>query len=133
MKRTDDVNIGPYRYFAVGDLNPFYDYISVLLLNKQIVEDNTIENPYQIVYDNRWTFDKYMEFAMGVTTDLNGDSKLDQTTCTASSAPNFITLTLAAGVKSKQRRRLSVYNLTATKFIEVFNKVFGDVGLEYLV
>ena len=61
-KLTDDVNIGPYRYFAVGDLNlTFYDYTSVLLFNKQIVEDNTIENPYQIVYDNRWTFDKYME------------------------------------------------------------------------
>ncbi|MGI6202949.1 MAG: hypothetical protein ACOYID_06070 [Eubacteriales bacterium] len=130
-KLTDDVNIGPYRYFAVGDLNlTFYDYTSVLLFNKQIVEDNTIENPYQIVYDNRWTFDKYMELAMGVTTDLNGDSKLDQNDMYGIiGTPNFVgyTLTLAAGVKSvnKDEDNYPVYNLDSDeKFIEVFNKVF---------
>ena len=108
-KLTDDVHIGPYRYFAVGDLNlTFYDYTSVLLFNKQIVEDNTIENPYQIVYDNRWTFDKYMELAMGVTTDLNGDSKSIKTTCTASSARPTLLATLDACCgreERKQRRR----------------------------
>ena len=115
----------------MGDLNlTFYDYTSVLLFNKQIVEDNTIENPYQIVYDNRWTFDKYMELAMGVTTDLNGDSKLDQNDMYGIiGTPNFVgyTLTLAVGVKSvnKDEDNYPVYNLDSDeKFIEVFNKVF---------
>jgi len=131
QKLTDDVNLGPNKYFAVGDLNlTFYDYTSVLLFNKQLVEDNSIENPYQIVYENRWTFDKLKELAMGITTDLNGDLKLDQNDLYGIiGTPNFVgyTLTLAAGVKSinKDENNYPVYELdTDERFIEVFNKVF---------
>lgn len=130
-KLSDDINIGPFKYFAVGDLNlTFYDYTSVLLFNKQLVTDYALESPYQIVYDNRWTFDKYAELAAVATSDINGDGKFTQDDKYGIiGTPNFVgyTLTLAAGVKSinKDENNYPVYNLdTDSKFIEVFNKVF---------
>lgn len=130
-KLSDDINIGPYKYFAVGDLNlTFYDYTSVLLFNKQLIEDYSLEDPYKIVYDNRWTFDKYSELASVATSDINGDGKYTQDDKYGIiGTPNFVgyTLTLAAGVKSvnKDEDNFPVFNIdTDNKFIEVFNKVF---------
>lgn len=128
---TKDLALGPYCYFAVGDLNlTFYDYTSVLLFNKQLIHDYTLESPYDLVYDNKWTFDKYNEIASVVTTDLNGDGKMNANDRYGTiGTPNFVgyTLTLAAGVKSinKDENNYPIYNLASdNKFIEVFEKVF---------
>ena len=44
-----------------------------ILFNKQMAQDLGIENPYQIVRDNRWTFDNFMNTAKAAAADLNGD------------------------------------------------------------
>ncbi|GHU36900.1 hypothetical protein FACS1894105_08050 [Clostridia bacterium] len=43
--------------------------------NKQMITDYELENPYQIVRDGRWTYDKMLEMGKVVAADLNNDGK----------------------------------------------------------
>lgn len=67
------------QYAAVGDIC-FFNYGApiVTYFSKQLIEDNTLDNPYQLVYDGTWTFDKMAEIATKVARDLNGDGKMDK-------------------------------------------------------
>jgi hypothetical protein len=44
-----------------------------ILFNKEVARDTGIENPYQLVRDNKWTFDTFMAIARTAAADLNGD------------------------------------------------------------
>ena len=72
---NDALSLGDRQYYAVSDYmiaNP-----SCILFNKDMITDYSLENPYQLVYDGTWTFDKMYEMAEKVTVDLNGDSVMD--------------------------------------------------------
>lgn len=56
------------------------DYIisdpNVILFNKKMIEDNKLEDPYQLVRDGKWTIDKMREMSTVITKE-NGDTKWD--------------------------------------------------------
>jgi len=59
----------------------FSDYMIVsaygTYFNKDLVTKYELEDPYQLVRDNKWTFDKLIELASQATSDLNGDTVMD--------------------------------------------------------
>jgi hypothetical protein len=55
------------------------DSTSTLVFNKKLIQDHALENPYEIVHNNRWTLDKMIEMTRGVAQDLNGDGIMDYT------------------------------------------------------
>ena len=73
-----DLTVGERLYMMTGDISIMYKKsIGVLLFNKQLIEDNHLEDPYQLVKDHKWTIDKFNEMAASVSKDLNGDSQYD--------------------------------------------------------
>jgi hypothetical protein len=62
------------QFAAVGDIcffnlgAPIVNYFS-----KEIIENNKMENPYELVYSGKWTLDKMIEMATQASRDLNGD------------------------------------------------------------
>ena len=48
-----------------------------LYFNKRILNENDLENPYELVYSNQWTIDKYLSMVSAVPRDLNGDGIMD--------------------------------------------------------
>jgi len=48
----------------------------VTFFNKSIITDLKLENPYQLVYDGKWTLDKMIEMAEDASNDLNGDGQV---------------------------------------------------------
>lgn len=58
------------------------DYIyqrpMVIYFNKQLITDNNLENPYELVKNGTWTWDKLTEQARAVSRDLNGDGVFDE-------------------------------------------------------
>ena len=72
------------------------DAMEVMIFNKGMLQDNNLENPYDIVKSGSWTFDKLIEMSQLVSKDLNGDSKMyiqdDEFGCIlqADSIPSFI-------------------------------------------
>jgi hypothetical protein len=44
-----------------------------ILFNKTVVDQYHLEDPYQLVKDNKWTYDKFIEMGSVLPADLNGD------------------------------------------------------------
>ncbi|MBQ8401550.1 MAG: hypothetical protein IJX14_06430, partial [Clostridia bacterium] len=59
---------------VVGDMNirSFFSSV-VLLLNRQMITEYGLEDPFTLVREDRWTIDKLTEYASAVTLDLDGD------------------------------------------------------------
>lgn len=65
-------------YYANGNLSEtFMRAVYCILFNKQIIEDYSIENPYEAVTGNSWTIDKLLEMSAVFAQDINGDAILD--------------------------------------------------------
>ncbi len=75
---TQDISIGKKFYFPVGDMNlTFMDYACIMLFNNKLHNDFRFDNLYELVKNGKWTFDKYLEMAQAVVTDLNGDGVMN--------------------------------------------------------
>ncbi|MBE6612997.1 MAG: extracellular solute-binding protein, partial [Ruminococcaceae bacterium] len=54
--------------------------MNVIYFNKELLADYKLENPYDLVRSGKWTHDTMVKMIAdsGVTTDLNGDSVMDE-------------------------------------------------------
>ena len=65
--------------FPVGAIDiTTYDLIHVLLFNKKLVAELELENPYNLVKNGEWTFDKYAEMVKDVVRDVDGNGTMDE-------------------------------------------------------
>lgn len=77
QKAIDTFSVGGKLYVLTGDallLHPVS--LDVLYLNKQMVEDYQLEDPYTLVKNGQWTLDAMQNMSMVVAGDLNGDGKM---------------------------------------------------------
>ena len=54
-----------------------YQYANLLVFNKTVAANNDITNLYDLVRDHKWTMDSFLETIKSVTSDSNGDGKMD--------------------------------------------------------
>ena len=54
-----------------------YQYANLLVFNKTVAENYDITNLYDLVRDHKWTMDSFLEIVKSVTSDSNGDGKMD--------------------------------------------------------
>ena len=74
----EDFSVDGKLFFCYGDDNlVFFQNTTILTFNKQLAEQYKLDDPYQLVYDGKWTYDRFMEMNAAVTNDLNGDSVMD--------------------------------------------------------
>lgn len=74
----DAISIGPAVYLAFGDISFYlYDFHSILAFNNTIVENYTLDEPYELVTSGAWTVDKFKEMVKQVSTDLDGDGVIN--------------------------------------------------------
>ncbi len=68
--------LGDMRYAAVGDLSiTTHDLTFILLFSKDMIDQNGLESPYDLVDSGKWTMDKMAEMMEVVTVDADGDGK----------------------------------------------------------
>ena len=66
-------------YFASGDISTnMLHFMYAVFFNKQIIIDNNLENPYELVDNQKWTYTKMLEMASNLYSDNNGDGVKDQ-------------------------------------------------------
>lgn len=71
------LTIGKRNIFAYGDFSlSFYDCTCMLLFNKKMIEDFSLESPYDLVKSGKWTYDVYSAMCVEVTDDTDGDGKM---------------------------------------------------------
>jgi hypothetical protein len=71
----DDTSIGGAAYFFAGDIFiKHYDGIALLMFNKRLLADLSLESPYELVNNNQWTIDNFNSMVKKGTMDLDGDN-----------------------------------------------------------
>jgi len=72
-----DLSVGGYLYGVTGDLTLLdNDATTAIIFNKKVLDDYSIDSPYDLVNSGKWTFDKYSEISKGISEDLNGDGEM---------------------------------------------------------
>jgi len=75
---NDSLSIAGYQYTAVGAANlDIYDLTFCLLFNKDMILNNQLTSPYELVDNGTWTFDKMAEYLEIAVNDENGDGLMD--------------------------------------------------------
>ena len=72
-EQMDILRLSKNTYFGISDFiltNP-----SSLLFNRDMITDNNLEDPYQLVRDGTWTLDKFIEMGNAVINDANGNGQ----------------------------------------------------------
>lgn len=73
-KAINDLTIAGSLYFVTGDIIVSDDESTwCVLFNKDLVEEYSLDNPYDLVNDNEWNIDKMYQLAKQTTTK-NGDT-----------------------------------------------------------
>ena len=66
------------QYFLIGDMTLMAnDATWVIMFNKAVVEEYGLDNLYNYVKEDDWTFDTFFGLVRGVSKDLNGDGKIN--------------------------------------------------------
>lgn len=73
---TEQLRLGKRTYYAVSDYMIPCPY--VIVFNRDIVTENGMDNPYDLVYDGTWTFDAFASMAEAAVRDLDGDGKFTE-------------------------------------------------------
>ena len=72
-----DLSFGGKLYEITGDMSLHDDSGQwVLFFNKDILAENNLESPYELVMNMQWTIDKMMQMAAVAARDLDGDNKI---------------------------------------------------------
>jgi len=70
-------SMGGKLYFITGDLSIMAnDATWIIMFNKDLLNDFQLDNPYDLVLGNKWTFDKMLEMMEVVAADVDGDGKM---------------------------------------------------------
>jgi hypothetical protein len=69
------INFTDEYFLTYGDANlPIYDLMHIMLFNKNMLENLSLESPYDLVIDGKWTYDKFKTMAKAAARDLDGDN-----------------------------------------------------------
>ncbi len=136
-EQMDVLRLGKNTYYGISDFMVPCPY--AIFFNKEMIADNGMDNPYELVYEGAWTLDKFIDMAIAVTQDLNGDGQYTMDDIAGVStneiskyipfmtaADQFITETGADG-----RIKLALNNEKTISIIEKMNKLIENKGTLY--
>jgi len=128
---NEGCSIGNRLFYGLSDLSfSTNENLYCIFFNKQFIQDYNIEDPYQLVKDNKWTFDKFAEVIKNGTIDLNGDGKWDdkdQYGYISTAAVNFL---WAGGghMMKKDEFDIPVIDFVNERTLSVYDKTFAIVN-----
>ncbi len=78
QKTIDSIRVGDTMFLMSNNVSyyPVSD-LRAMFFNKELMENYGYSNPYSMVYDGTWTFDKMNEMVATVYKDLNGNTQKD--------------------------------------------------------
>jgi len=127
------VSINNNYFMAAGAANlTVYDYTNVLLFNKEMIENNNLDNPYTLVDTNQWTFEKFDSMMQEVLAD-NGDgvaNELDTYGFVTVGKQILPNMWVAANEKSvtKDENDIPYFSIfDSDKFLEVYDTVLNTM------
>jgi len=112
---TEDTLINGANYFINGDVcESFMRATYATFFNKAMINDFSLENPYDLVNSGKWSLDKLYEMAKPTSADLDGDG-------VRTSADRF-------GLVMINNQIPALYNSSGEKLIETSSDGFKFIG-----
>lgn len=75
---NEEMTLGGALYFTIGDIGlTNKDATPCIAFNKDLIEEYSLDNPYDLVDNMAWTIDKVIEMSKAIKQDLNEDGKID--------------------------------------------------------
>lgn len=130
---NDSLSIGNVQYIAEGAFNlDIYDLTFCLLFNKNLAGQYDLGDIYSDVTGGSWTCDLMSADMKAVTSDVNGDSVMDENDCYGYTAhPKMVApgFWIAADTTSisKDEDDIPYINMSSERFTSVFAKIFEVV------
>ncbi|MDD4773299.1 MAG: extracellular solute-binding protein [Eubacteriales bacterium] len=79
QRANADLSINHRLYMTTGDMLIMpNDATWLVIFNKTLIDDYNLTSPYELVSSDKWFFDTMVEMTKGITTDLDGNGKLDE-------------------------------------------------------
>ena len=127
-----DLSIDGKIYFINGDINTYDDQGTwVVMFNKNLKTKLGIEEDfYQLVRDNKWTYDKFAEICKGeITADTSGDGILDDldTWAFGTECYNIYIQLAGAGLKIAEKDENDIPYLTVSEATEETYAILGKI------
>ncbi len=125
----NDMAMGDKRFMLIGDLHlMFYESYYAMMFNRDLIARYDLEDPYTLVADGKWTFDKMFELAGNVAADLNGDSKMNPVDdlygiAMHQNAGQSMILAMGGMLTERNAEELPVYVGATEKFVDAFGKI----------
>ncbi|MGN1409543.1 MAG: hypothetical protein ACI4XJ_05135 [Eubacteriales bacterium] len=135
------ITLAGQQYVALGAFNlNTYDITHTVLFNKEMFDMFTLENPYDLVNEGEWTFDKMQEMMTLVISDLDGNGTMDGNDrygYVAGPKQVLPSFWIAADTLSigKDENDIPCLAMNDEHFIDAFNKIFSmlwDGGTYYM-
>jgi len=74
-----DLSLANHLFCLTGDIGTMYKKsIGVIMFNKNIIAQNQLEIPYDLMDAGQWTVDKMVEMGTKISNDLDGNGVMDQ-------------------------------------------------------
>lgn len=128
---VNELNINGKLYYITGDLSMTYlDYLFSIFFNKDILNDNQLESPYELVREGSWTLEKLKTLASAVEMDVDGNGRMNDKDLYgySSDCTNFVTAyqcAFGANITTKDENgipRLSIENEDfINKFLDLYS------------
>ena len=79
QKANESLAMNGVMFFSTGEITVSDNNAAfVIMFNKDLMRDYALDDPYQLVYDGKWTMSRFAELCKTVTEDLNQDGKMDE-------------------------------------------------------
>lgn len=124
------VTLRNHQYFTAGDISIYYKgNIWVYFFNKKLVNDLSLEDPYDLVKDGGWTAETHMVMTRAAVMDLDGNSMLDDADQwgLVTHSSNYSELVYAFGENFfvKDENDIPSLSMDTPSFREVFDAVLN--------
>lgn len=129
QRANSDLSINHRLYMTVSDLLIMpNDATWLVIFNKTLIEDYNLTSPYDLVLEDKWYYDTMVDMTKGVTSDLDGNGKLDEFDMYGhisqyENAPGFI-LGFGEKVISKDADDLPYLSINNPRALGCMEKVF---------
>ncbi|GHV13010.1 hypothetical protein FACS1894219_07060 [Clostridia bacterium] len=129
QKSVSELSIGGKLYFAVGDITPWANsFTHVVVFNKEMIQNYELESPYELVRRNEWTFDKFYDYCKAVAGDTDGDGVITEfDRHGVMTANDIFTVNVIAGgehIVKKDKDDLPYFAINNDRALSVIAKVF---------
>ena len=122
---NEGCSIGNKLYVGLSDLSfSTNENIYCIFFNKKLAQDYDIEDPYILVRNNQWTFDKFNEIIRMGYSDLNGDGKPDKDDQFGYASANALNFLWSGGshMTKKDDGDIPYFDFISQRTIDIYEK-----------